>query len=266
MLDVRPRHVRCAIGSRFLLVVVLLAAVAARAAAQTVTGTVQGTVTDTTGSPLPGVSVSIQNIETAAARTITTNERGQYSAPFMPLGRYKLTASLSGFGTVVREGTVTLNSTTVVDFRLDPAITQETTVVAEPPRINTTNQQVQQSLNSEQILDKPTFQNLNNNNTFLTLAETFAGFQENPTGGQNNPTASSGSSINFNGTGTRGDISITSSDSGVVMRSSAGSRKNARLSPCVASPCQTNRRSPTISVYSPSRTSWLLRSALMGAT
>ena len=46
--------------------------------------------------------------------------------------------------------------------------------------------------------------NINNNNTFLSLAETFAGFQENPTSGQNNPTASSGSSINFNGTGTRG--------------------------------------------------------------
>src|SRR6185436_449099 len=33
---------------------------------------------------------------------------------------------------------------------------------------------------------------------------TFTGYQENPTSGQNNPTASSGSSINFNGTGTRG--------------------------------------------------------------
>src|SRR5207244_9606634 len=43
-----------------------------------------------------------------------------------------------------------------------------------------------------------------NPGNFLTLAETFTGFQENPTSGQNNPTSSSGSSINFNGTGTRG--------------------------------------------------------------
>ena len=63
---------------------------------------------------------------------------------------------------------------------------------------------MKQALTAEQILDRPTVQNLNNNNTFLALAETFAGFQENPTSGQNNPTASSGSSINFNGTGTRG--------------------------------------------------------------
>ena len=43
---------------------------------------------------------------------------------------------------------------------------------------------------AEQILDKPTL----NAGNFLTLAETFSGFQENPTSGQNNPTASSGSS------------------------------------------------------------------------
>ena len=49
-------------------------------------------------------------------------------------------------------------------------------------------------------MDKPTL----NAGSFLSLAETFPGFQENPTSGQNNPTASSGSSINFNGTGTRG--------------------------------------------------------------
>src|SRR3546814_4635377 len=57
------------------------------------------------------------------------------------------------------------------------------------------------SLNTQEILDKPTF----NQGNFLTLAETFTGFQENPTSGQNNPTASSGSSINFNGTGTRSE-------------------------------------------------------------
>ena len=74
---------------------ILLGALPASGTAQTVTGTLQGTVTDTTGSPLPGVSVSIQNIETGATRQATTNERGQYSAPFLPLGRYKVSASLS---------------------------------------------------------------------------------------------------------------------------------------------------------------------------
>jgi outer membrane receptor protein involved in Fe transport len=184
--------------------VLLLLLLPGGAIAQTVTGTIQGTVTDTTGATLPGVMVTLQNLDTGASREVVTSERGQYIAPFLALGRYQLSAGLTGFGTVVRRAEVSLNSTAVVDFRLDPTITEETTVVGEPPRINTTNQQVQQSLTAEQILDRPTFLNLNNNNSFLGIAETFAGFQENPTSGQNNPTSSSGSSINFNGTGTRG--------------------------------------------------------------
>ncbi len=38
-------------------------------------------------------------------------------------------------------------------------------------------------------------------------------------------------------TGTRGEISITSSDSGVVIRSSAGSRRNVVFCDLIASPC-----------------------------
>ena len=71
MFDERPRQARRAIRSTLLFIAVLGAANGALPAigvAQTVTGTLQGSVTDTTGSPLPGVSVSIQNIETAAWR------------------------------------------------------------------------------------------------------------------------------------------------------------------------------------------------------
>jgi hypothetical protein len=189
-----------------LLVVGLLAAVSGReGAAQTVTGTLQGTVTDTTDAPVPGVTVTIRNTETGFSREVTSNDRGFFNAPFLPIGPYRLTASLSGFGTVTRDGVeVRLNETRAVDLRLDPSAREEVTVVAERPPINLSTSEVKQSLTAEQILDRPTVQNLNGNNTFLALAETFAGFQENPTGGQNNPTASSGSSINFNGTGTRG--------------------------------------------------------------
>ena len=55
-------------------------------------------------------------------------------------------------------------------------------------------------LTEQQIIEKPAL----NPGSFLDLASIFPGFQENPTSGQNNPTASSGSSINFNGTGSRG--------------------------------------------------------------
>ncbi len=178
-----------------------LLAAPARVAAQTVTGTLQGVATDTHGGVLPGVGIAIRNTETGLERSVVTNERGFYSAPFLPIGPYRVTASLPGFGTVVRERVeVTLNSTIVVDFTLNPRVTEEVRVSAEQPHINTTDQEIKGSLNVQQIQDKPTL----NIGSFLSLAEIFAGFNENPTSGQNNPTASSGSSINFNGTGTRG--------------------------------------------------------------
>jgi len=74
------------------------------------------------------------------------------------------------------------------------------TVIDEPAPINTTTQQIASSLTNAQIIERP----VANQTNFLTLAETFTGYQENPTSGQNNPTLSSGSSVNFNGTGTRG--------------------------------------------------------------
>src|SRR5215212_7337356 len=169
---------------------------------QTVTGTLQGTVSDSKGAVVAGADVVIRNLETGQERNIKTNGDGRYDATFLPLGRYVVTASGTGFSKVAQENIeVTLNQTRVVDFTLNPSgVTEAVIVSADTAPINTTNAEIKGSLNAQEIQDKPTF----NQGSFLTLAETFTGFQENPTSGQNNPTASSGSSVNFNGTGTRG--------------------------------------------------------------
>ncbi len=186
---------------RLAILAVCAAALAAPAAAQTVTGTIQGTVTDTSGAVVPGVTVTVRNMDTGAVRDVITNETGFYSAPYVPIGKYSVSAALSGFGTVIRDGIqVGLNDTKVVDFKLDPKLTESVTVTGDAPPINTTSAEVKGSLTSEQIMDMPSLSPGN----FLNLATVFPGFQENPTSGQNNPTASSGSSINFNNTGTRG--------------------------------------------------------------
>ncbi len=169
---------------------------------QTVTGTLQGTVTDANGAIVPGADIVVRNVETGQERNLKTNNDGFYTASFLPLGRYTIKASGKGFGSVNKENIeITLNETRVVDFTLSPtALTEAVTITSEAAPINTTNAEIKGSLNAQEILEKPTF----NQGSFLTLAETFTGYQENPTSGQNNPTASSGSSINFNGTGTRG--------------------------------------------------------------
>jgi hypothetical protein len=161
----------------------------------------QGTAADSTGSVLPGVLIQIKNQDTGAARELTTNEQGFYSATFLPW-------PLLGHGETdwiqhrrPRRRGRRPEPDQVADFQMKPASREETvTVVGASPPINTVNAEVKGALTSQQIADKPTL----NPGSFLSLAEIFAGYQENPTSGQNNPTASSGSSINFNGTGTRG--------------------------------------------------------------
>jgi outer membrane receptor protein involved in Fe transport len=170
--------------------------------AQTVTGTVQGVVRDTQGATVPGAEVVIKNAETGQERSVKTNSDGFFVASFIPIGRYSVTVSQQGFTPFVKEDVeVGLNQTRVLDITLNAmGVTAAVTVVSQEAPINSTNSEIKGSLNTQEILDKPTL----NQGSFLTLAETFSGFQENPTSGQNNPTASSGSSINFNGTGTRG--------------------------------------------------------------
>ncbi len=170
--------------------------------AQTVTGTLRGTISDSKGAVIAGAEIVIRNLETGQERTLKASGEGVYVAPFLPLGRYTVTASSPGFNKVSQENIeVTLNQTLVVNFTLQPSsVTEAVVVTPEAAPINTSNAEIKGSLNAQEILDKPTF----NQGNFLTLAETFTGYQENPTSGQNNPTASSGSSINFNGTGTRG--------------------------------------------------------------
>ncbi len=169
--------------------------------AQTVTGTIKGNVVDTADAVVPGVAVEIMNTETGFVRNVVTDNDGNYQATFLPIGKYKVSIDKSGFGKVVRQNIeIRLNDTTGVNFRLDPKINEAVTITDEPAPINTTNSEVKGTLTEQQIESKPTL----NQGNFLTLAETFTGYQENPTSGQNNPTTSSGSSVNFNGTGTRG--------------------------------------------------------------
>ncbi len=171
---------------------------------QTVSGTIQGTVSDSSGAALPGVTVSMREQSTGFQRVVVTNDRGFYNAPFVPIGKYSVKAELQGMNPSEKTNIdVGLNFTRIVDFQLQMSGVAETiTVTAEEPRINQVNAEIKATMTDVEVIDKPT-PPANSNAGFLSLAETFAGFQENPTSGQNNPTLSSGSSINF-GAGTRG--------------------------------------------------------------
>ena len=184
-----------------LTLVLALISLAGPLVAQTVTGTMRGTVTDRSGGALPGVTITIRNVDTGLERIVITDKAGTFNAPFLQIGRYNVLAELSGFGAVRHNNErIDLNETAVQDFILNPAMQETVIVAADAPRIDVTDGEVKQTMRAKEIATLPAPDQTN----FLRLASVFTGYQENPTSGQDNAALSSGSSVNFNGTGTRG--------------------------------------------------------------
>src|SRR5262249_34880334 len=124
--------------------------------AQTVTGTMRGTVTDRSGGALPGVTITIRNVETALERILTTDTAGSYNAPYLQLGRYDVQGELSGFGTMRHKNVrVDLNETSVQDFILDPAVQETVTVSADAPRVDVADGEIKQSMRAKEIATLP---------------------------------------------------------------------------------------------------------------
>jgi hypothetical protein len=84
-----------------LFVLVAIVVVPASASAQSLAGTVR----DSSGAVLPGVTVEASSPALITkVRTGVTDGTGQYRIPDLPPGTYKITFTLGGFSTVVREG------------------------------------------------------------------------------------------------------------------------------------------------------------------
>src|SRR5689334_11749260 len=68
------------------------------------TAQINGTVKDQTGAVLPGVEVLLTQTETGLTRNAVSDETGSYNLVNLPIGPYKLEASLPGFRTYLQSG------------------------------------------------------------------------------------------------------------------------------------------------------------------
>ena len=90
--------------SHKLSVAVLCLAMAAFPAWAQTGASLSGVVTDKNGAPLPGVAVTIRNLDTGESRTIPTDGAGHYQATGLPPGRFEIRAAKQGFADERREG------------------------------------------------------------------------------------------------------------------------------------------------------------------
>jgi len=130
---------------------------AAAAGAQGTTGTVQGTVKDSTGAVLPGATVSAVNVDTNVGRSATTDGRGDYKIEFLPVGRYRVTVALDGFGRYIQEGVaIEVLRTARVDATLTVgASTEHVEVLADAPLVDTSHVALGRTVTQDEVLNLP---------------------------------------------------------------------------------------------------------------
>jgi len=137
---------------------------------QVSTATLQGTVADATGAALQNAAVTITQSETNYARTIKTDERGQYRAQFLPVGTYTVRVEAQGFKTVTSGPiTLTVMEEAQLPFVLELGTASETvTVTSEAPQLNTSNATISRTVDNKEIDNLP----LVNRNVYQLLAIT----------------------------------------------------------------------------------------------
>ncbi|HXD19656.1 MAG TPA: TonB-dependent receptor [Vicinamibacterales bacterium] len=136
-----------------LLVLLLALGLAATAAAQGERGVITGIVADAQGGVLPGVSVSVRNVDTGFTQADVTGNDGQYRFGALPLGRYELKAELVGFTTAtVTDLAITINRELKQDVTMGLTTLQESvTVTGQAPVVEVTKSEVAAVITQQQI-------------------------------------------------------------------------------------------------------------------
>src|SRR5271169_4081627 len=167
-------------GIRFSGVVCLLLAVSVPMFSQSITGRILGTVTDQSGAAVTGAKVVLTDVQRGTSRTVATDDSGNYVAPQLQPGVYKVRAEAKGFKTVERVNiAVEVAQDVRVDVTLPTGQVSETVVVTdEVPLVNTTSSTLGGTLSNVEINDLP----LNGRN-YENLLQLRPGVERYPGGG-----------------------------------------------------------------------------------
>ncbi len=121
------------------------------------TGTILGTVTDNSGAVVANVGVDITNVQTGVTIRANATSSGDFTAPYLQPGIYRITVQAPGFEKAVTNG-VQLNVAQEVriNIRLSVgAVTQSVQVSANAVALDTDSSSVSQTIESRQVNDLP---------------------------------------------------------------------------------------------------------------
>ncbi len=143
--------------TRFLSLSLLMLFACVSLSAQSNTGRILGTVTDQTGGAITGAMVIVTNTGTNVARTLTTDQAGEYNAPNLLPGTYSVRATQTGFKTAQQANILIETAKDVrVDLQMVPGdVAQTVEVTTAAPLVDTTSSTLGGTISNETINDLP---------------------------------------------------------------------------------------------------------------
>jgi hypothetical protein len=120
-------------------------------------GRILGTVTDQTGGVISGATVTMIDKDRGVARTLITDDAGEYNAPSLIPGTYTVRVEAKGFKRLERQNVaLEVGKEIRVDLTVQPGEqTQSVTVTEAIPLVETTNATLGGTLNNADISDIP---------------------------------------------------------------------------------------------------------------
>ncbi len=136
---------------------IFLVLLSATAALASITGTISGIVTDPGGAVVAGASVKATNVQTGVEQTISTDAKGFYSFPALPIGTYTIHVHREGFKDFEEKDiTIDANSVIRADARLQVgAVQQKVTVSSTAVQVETTSTQMGEVITGESMTSIP---------------------------------------------------------------------------------------------------------------
>ena len=134
---------------------------------QVSTADITGRVTDEQGRVVPGATITATNKGTGAARTVTTDDAGEYTITQLPPGKYDLSVEAKNFSRALSpDFELNVGAKATKNFELKPGeITATVQVTAEGLAINSSTSEIGRSITPTELQTFPLL-----NRTFANLS------------------------------------------------------------------------------------------------
>ncbi|MBS1829475.1 MAG: carboxypeptidase regulatory-like domain-containing protein [Acidobacteria bacterium] len=118
---------------------------------------ISGTVYDPAGAAVAEAQIKALNADTGLVRILTSGTDGAYRVPNLPVGRYRIEVTASGFKSYAQEGIVLqVNANPVINIQLELGqVSQEVQVTANAAMAETQSNSISQVIDNQRVVELP---------------------------------------------------------------------------------------------------------------